>query len=291
MKATNDTGRYNWNTIFFVTLFHVLAVTALFYFSWANLAAAVILWWVSGSLGIGMGYHRLLTHRGYKVPKWLEYTLSTFGTLAMQSGPLTWVTTHRVHHAFTETDKDPHSPRHGTYWAHMGWIFRGKAQNQTPEDMRRFCPDMVDDPVHQFLNRYYYLPTVVVGLILVTIGGFPMLLWGIFFRSAIGWHATWLVNSATHLWGTRRFETRDDSRNNALIAAVTFGEGWHNNHHAYPRSAKHGLRWFEFDMNWMGIWTMEKLGLAKDVYAYKIEKPVPETTAEPIDLKPIHETT
>jgi fatty-acid desaturase len=107
---------------------------------------------------------------------------------------------------------------------------------------------------------------------------------------AVGWHATWLVNSATHLWGTRRFETRDDSRNNALIAAVSFGEGWHNNHHAYPRSAKHGLRWFEIDLNWIQIWALGKIGLAKDIYAYQLEHAKPEPVAETIDLKPLHET-
>ncbi|QYO65685.1 fatty acid desaturase [Leptolyngbya sp. 7M] len=152
---------WNWSTLFFVTVFHLLAIWALINFSWANLAAAAILWWISGSLGIGLGYHRLLTHRGFKVPKWLEYTLSIFGTLALQSGPLTWVTTHRIHHAFTETDRDPHSPRNGTYWAHMGWIFRGKAQNQTWADMQRYCPDFANDPIHQVINKYYYIPTIV----------------------------------------------------------------------------------------------------------------------------------
>ena len=283
-------GKFNWNTIFFVVLFHLLAIAALFTFSWQNLVAALVLWWVSGSLGIGLGYHRLLTHRGFKVPKWLEYTLATFGTLAMQSGPLTWVTTHRVHHAFTETDKDPHSPRNGTYWAHMGWIFRGKAQNQSPADMKRYCPDMVNDRYHQWLDKYYYIPITVTAIMLFAIGGWSMILWGVFFRVAVGWHATWLVNSATHLWGTRRFETRDDSRNNALIAAVSFGEGWHNNHHAYPRSAKHGLRWFEVDLNWIQIWTLSKLGLAKDVYAYELEPAKPATAPEAIDLTPLHET-
>jgi len=291
MRTENIHDRYNWNTIFFVTLFHVLAVVSLFYFSWANLTAALITWWLAGSLGIGVGYHRLLTHRGFKVPKWLEYSLSTLGTLAMQSGPLTWVTTHRVHHAFTETDKDPHSPRNGTYWAHMGWIMRGKAQNQSQADMQRYCPDFANDRVHQWINNYYYIPVIALALLLLAIGGWQMVLWGIFLRSVIGWHFTWLVNSATHLWGTRRFETRDDSRNNGLIAAVTFGEGWHNNHHAYPRSARHGLRWYEFDINWIQIWAFGKLGLAKDIYAYELAVETPEPETEAIELTPIHETT
>ena len=289
MGSSNSKGSYNWNTIFFVTTFHMLAALSLFYFSWSNLVAAVILWWVAGSLGIGVGYHRLLTHRGFKVPTWLEYTLSTLGTLALQSGPLTWVTTHRIHHAFTDQEKDPHSPRHGTYWSHMGWIFQGKAQNQTPADMQRYCPDFANDPFQQWLNKYYWVPISIVAVGLLAIGGWTMVLWGVMLKTVIGWHFTWLVNSATHLWGTRRFETRDDSRNNALIAAVTFGEGWHNNHHAYPRSAKHGLRWFEFDVNWVQIWALKKLGLATDVYAYEIEPAKAEPRIEHIDLTPIHE--
>jgi sn-1 stearoyl-lipid 9-desaturase len=286
----------NWNTIGFVIGFHILAFIALFTFSWANLAAAVVVWWIAGSLGIGLAYHRLLTHRGFKVPKWLEYTLSIFGTVALQSGPLSWVTTHRIHHAFTETDKDPHSPRNGTYWAHMGWIFRGTAQNQSWATMQRYCPDFANDRFHQVLNKYYYVPTVILGIILLAIGGWTMVIWGVFLRTVFGWHATWLVNSATHLWGSRRFETRDDSRNNALIAAVSFGEGWHNNHHAYPRSAKHGLRWYEFDINWIQIRFLELIGLAKNVYAYsdKAEQEKthiqPESSETAADLKPAAET-
>lgn len=262
----------NLTTLFFVVVFHILAVGAFFTFSWQNLAAFLILWWVSGSLGIGLGYHRLLTHRGFKVPKWLEYTLSLFGTLALQSGPLSWVSTHRIHHAFTDQENDPHSPRHGTYWAHIGWIFRGTSQNQTEETMRRYCPDMIDDKVHRVLNRFYWVPTVLVGVGLYAIGGFGMMLWGIFLRTVMGWHFTWLVNSATHLWGSRRFETRDDSRNNGLVAALSWGEGWHNNHHAHPRSAKHGLTWYEIDINWMQLRVLEMVGLAKDVYAYDAKK-------------------
>ena len=266
-----DSDKINWNTIAFVVFFHVFAIGALFTFSWQNFVAAFVLWWVAGSLGVGVGYHRLLTHRGFTAPKWLEYFLSILGTLALQSGPLTWVTTHRLHHAFTDGEKDPHSPRHGTYWAHMGWIFRGTAQNQSWTTMVRYCPDIAKDSFQVLLNKYYYIPTIVVAIGLLAIGGWTMVLWGVVLKTVIGWHFTWLVNSATHLWGTRRFETRDDSRNNGLIAAVTFGEGWHNNHHAHPRSAKHGLAWYEFDINWIQIRAMEKLGLVSNVYAYSEE--------------------
>ncbi len=261
-------GRINWSTLVSVIIFHIFAAAALFSFSWTNLSVAVVSWWVAGSLGIGVGYHRLLTHRGFKVPKWLEYVLSVFGTLALQSGPLSWVTTHRMHHAFTDTDKDPHSPRHGAYWAHIGWIFRGTAQNHTLEAMERYCPDFVNDRFHRLLNKYYYVPLAVLAVGLFAAGGWTMVLWGVFLKTVVGWHFTWLVNSGTHIWGSRRFKTRDDSRNNALIAAVTFGEGWHNNHHAFPRSARHGLAWYEFDINWIQIKILEAIGLAREVYAY-----------------------
>jgi len=279
----------NWSTVIGVIVFHILAVAALFTFSWSNLIAALILWWIAGSLGIGLGYHRLLTHRGFKVPKWLEYTLSVFGTFAIQSGPLSWVTTHRLHHAFTETDRDPHSPNRGFYWAHMGWIMRGTAQNQPQAVMQRYCPDFANDRFHQLIDRYYYIPTIFLAIGLFAIGGISMVLWAIFLRTVMGWHFTWLVNSATHLWGTRRFESRDDSRNNALIAAVTWGEGWHNNHHAYPRSARHGLAWYEFDINWIEIRLLELVGLAKNVYAYS-ETKSEKAKQDLISLEPIHET-
>lgn len=281
-----DSDRINWVTVVGVTVFHILAAAALFMFSWENLVASLVLWWVAGSLGIGLGYHRLFTHRGFKTPRWLERTLAVFGTLAMQSGPITWVTTHRLHHAFTDTDQDPHSPRHGTYWSHMGWIFRGTAQNNTPQTMQRYSPDLMRDPFLVALDKYYWMPTVLVAAALLLIGGPGMVLWGVFFRVVFGWHCTWLVNSATHLWGSRRFETRDDSRNNGLIAAITWGEGWHNNHHAYPRSARHGLRWFEVDINWLQIRALEKVGLVENVYAFDLKE---READEPVELTPVQD--
>lgn len=267
--------KIQWSTIVGVTVFHIFSIWALFTFSWQNLAAALFLWWVGGSLGIGLGYHRLLTHRGFKTPKWLEYFLTFCGTIALQSGAISWVTTHRLHHAFTETEKDPHNITQGVYWAHIGWIFQGTAQMQNEAVMNRYSPDLMKDKVHVFMNKYYWLSSVALGAILFAIGGFSMVLWGIFLRTVFNWHTTWMVNSVTHKWGSRRFESRDNSTNNALVAAVSFGEGWHNNHHTYPRSARHGLTWYEFDINWIQIRILEKLGLAKDVYAYSLEKPEP----------------
>lgn len=264
-------GRIQKVTTVAVVVFHLMAAWALFTFNWQNLIAAAIIWWISNSWGIGMGYHRLLTHGGFKAPKFVEYFLTLCGTLALQAGALNWVTSHRLHHAFTETEKDPHSPRDGTFWAHIGWLLRGTALDHEEATIRRYAPDLLKDKFHVFVSKYFYVTTIVVGVILLLIGGWSMVLWGIFLRQVIGWHTTFLVNSATHLWGTRRFETNDDSRNNGLIAALTFGEGWHNNHHAHPRSARHGLAWYEFDLNWMQIRFLEKIGLVKKVHAFELK--------------------
>ncbi|GIU81248.1 MAG: acyl-CoA desaturase [Acidobacteria bacterium] len=268
----------NWSTVIAVGIFHLLAVVSLFFFSWQNLLIAGVLFWVSGSLGIGLGYHRLLTHRGFKTPKWFEYFLTLCGMLALQSGAISWVTTHRLHHAFTETEKDPHTVTKGLYWAHIGWIFQGTGQGHDETIMRRYAPDLMKDKVHVAMNKYYWLPSVILGLGLLWFGGVGAVLWGIFLRTVLVWQTTWLVNSATHAWGKRRFETSDSSTNNAVVALLTFGEGWHNNHHAFPRSARHGLTWKEIDINWLQILLLEKLGLARDVYAYKLNETTIKTT-------------
>ena len=258
-------GRFNWNTIVWVSVFHIMGIVALFNFSWPNAIAALVTWWIASSWGIGIGYHRLFTHRGFKAPMWLQYFLATCGSLALQSGPISWVTTHRIHHAFTETDKDPHSPMNGTYWSHIGWIFRGTAQGHSQATLQRYSPDLTKDRYLTLLNNYYYVTLIACAFVLLAIGGWTMVLWGVFLRTAVSWHFTWLVNSATHLWGSRRFDTRDDSRNNALVAALTFGEGWHNNHHAFPTSAHHGLTRWQLDPGGWLIDALERLGLAWDI--------------------------
>ena len=264
--AFDDTAvGINWTTTIFMILFHLGAVAALFMFSWPALAVTMLLWWVSGSLGIGMGFHRLLTHRGYKTPKALEYLMTVCGTLTLEGGPIDWVVTHRIHHAHTDAPGDPHTPRDGRWWAHMGWILRGTAQQHGEDVMLRYAPDLMKDRFHVWLNRFYYLPLIALGVGLFAFGGWSMLMWGIFLRVVFGLHATWLVNSATHLWGTRRFVTTDDSTNSWWVALLTFGEGWHNNHHAHPRAARHGLTWYEIDVNWYGIRALQLLGLAKDI--------------------------
>jgi len=246
-------------------IFHLGTIAALFMFSWKALAVTVFLWWVAGSLGVGMGFHRLLTHRGYTTPKWVEYFLTVCATLTLEGGPIFWVATHRLHHQLSDKEGDPHSPRDGAWWAHVGWILVGEAKHNNTRLMSKYAPDLAKHRFYVWLNNYHWAPNVILGVLLFIIGGWPMFLWGGCVRIVIGLHATWLVNSATHLWGSRRFLTRDDSRNNWWVALLTFGEGWHNNHHAHPTSARHGLAWYEFDPSWIQIRLLEMLGIAKSV--------------------------
>jgi len=275
-------------TTFFMTMFHLGAIAALFMFSWKGVIAAVVLWWMSGSLGIGMGYHRLLTHRGYKCPKWVEYFLTTCGALALEGGPMFWVATHRVHHQNSDAEGDPHSPRDGGFWAHMGWIMTGRAIHNHSDAMLPYVPDLRKDKFHVWISNWHWLPQVVVGIALLVFGGWSVMFWGVFVRTTVGLHATWLVNSATHMWGRQRFLTGDTSRNSFWVAMLTFGEGWHNNHHAHAQSARHGLAWYEFDMTWYGICALRMLGLAWDVKLPRFitEAPQP-ATAKTFDETPV----
>ena len=270
-EGTNKTA-IRWGNLVLVVVTHTAAIVALFFWSWPAIISAVILYWIAGSLGIGMGFHRLLTHRGYHVPKVVEYFLVTCGTLAMEGGPIQWVATHRIHHAHTDKEGDPHTPRDGGWWAHIGWIVRGTAQNHDQATYERYAPDLIKNSYYVWLNKCHYLPPALLAIALLAFGGWGMMLWGVFLRVALGLHATWLVNSATHLWGRRRFLTQEDSRNSWWVALLTFGEGWHNNHHAFPTSARHGLRWYEIDVNWWGIRFLQLLGVARAIKVMRFNR-------------------
>ena len=265
MINANDNKTFRWGTAVFLIISHVAAVAALFLWSWPALVCGILLYWVAGSLGIGMGFHRLLTHRGYKVPKVVEYFLVTCGTLALEGGPIQWVTTHRIHHAHTDRHGDPHTPRDGGWWAHIGWILRGTAQDHDDATRKRYASDLIKDRYYRWLDVYYWVPSIALIIVLLVFGGWGVMLWGVFLRVTVGLHSTWLVNSATHLWGKRRFVTAEDSRNSWWVALLTFGEGWHNNHHAFPTSARHGLRWYEIDLNWWGIRVLQLVGVARAI--------------------------
>ena len=257
--------RFNTVTAVVMALFHIGAVAALFFFNWHAVLVAAALYWLAIGCGIGMGYHRLHTHRSYGLPKWLDYFLAVCGTLTLEGGPISWVATHRLHHQNSDQHGDPHSPRDGAWWAHVGWILFGETNHNNTARMGRYAPDMAKDRFYVWLNNYHWVPLTISGLILLAVGGLPMMLWAVCMRVVIGLHATWLVNSATHMWGKRRFATRDDSRNNWWVAILTFGEGWHNNHHAHPTSARHGLAWYEFDLTFIQIRLLKWLGVARNM--------------------------
>jgi len=264
MKTVED-SKINWLTAIVMAIYHILAVVALFHFSWKGIGLAAFLWWVSGSLGIGVGYHRLLTHRGFRCPKWLEYFFAVCGTLALEGGPIFWVGIHRIHHQLTDREGDPHSPRDGKWWSHMGWILSGKSLHHETEQLAPYVPELRRDKFYLWLSKYHWITQVVVGVTVLYFFGWNVTLWAVFLRTVVGLHATWLVNSATHLWGSQRWATGDDSTNNFWIALLTWGEGWHNNHHAHPNSARHGLRWWEIDTNWYVISALRLVGLAHDI--------------------------
>ena len=254
----------DWNIIIYMSAIHSVALLALLpnNFSWGAVGITFVLYWVTAGLGITLGFHRLVSHRSFQTPKWLEYFLVFCGTLACQGGPIEWVGLHRMHHQYSDTDKDPHDSNKGLLWSHLTWML---CKNPASEYVPRYTKDIANDPVYQFFQKYFIPIQVVLGLILYAFGGWSYVIWGIFVRLVIVFHATWFVNSATHKFGYKSHESNDESRNCWWVALLTFGEGWHNNHHAYQYSARHGLAWWEIDLTWVTIVVLRTLGLAKDV--------------------------
>ena len=263
--------KINWTNNIVFGLFHLGALAALFMFSWRACAVAMFLYWMTTGLGISMGYHRLHTHRSYQVPLLMEYFFAVCGALTLQGGPIFWVATHRIHHQSSDQPGDPHSPRDGGWWAHIGWLLVGESKHSDTVLMSRYAPDLAKHRFYIWLNDYHWVPMIALAVLLFVMGGVPFVLWGIFLRVVVGLHVTWMVNSVTHMWGSRRFATRDDSRNNWWVALLTSGEGWHNNHHAHPTSARHGLAWYEFDLSWIQIRILRFLGVAKGVQVARVD--------------------
>lgn len=265
-KNTEPEAALNWIIVIFFTIVHALALLAPWYFSWQALGLTLFLHWLFGSIGICLGYHRLLSHRSFQVPKWLEYLIAVIGTLALQGGPIFWVAGHRLHHAHTEDEQDdPYSAKRGFWWSHMLWMLYPETKFFDQDQYSRYAPDLARDPVYQWLNRYFLLLQIPLGLLLYGLGGWPFVIYGVFLRAVLLWHSTWFINSVTHMWGYRTFSTHDNSRNLWWAAVLTYGEGWHNNHHAYPNVARAGWQWWEIDITWWAIWLLKNLGLAQKV--------------------------
>ena len=244
---------------------HVAALAAPAYASWSGFFLLAFFTWLTCSVGICLTYHRMLTHRGLKVPKPIEYLFTVIGMLASEGGAITWVAMHRVHHMQSDrSGKDLHTPKDGFWWSHFGWVLTGGAKGRRQLE-RRYAPELVADPVHRVLNRLHVFPNVLLGLALYAWGGWGFVVWGIFLRLVVGLHATWFVNSAAHVWGYRSYDTPEGSRNLWWVGLVAWGEGWHNNHHAFQRSARHGWAWWELDATWLLIRGLAALGIAREI--------------------------
>jgi stearoyl-CoA desaturase (delta-9 desaturase) len=261
-----QTFEVNWVSVAFFTAVHALALLAPWFFSWSALGVAIFLHWLFGSIGICLGYHRLLTHRSLHVPKGLEYAIAILGALSLQGSPIFWVAGHRRHHTYTEDiDKDPYSAKRGFWWSHMGWLLYKRPEFFEYESNRKFAPDLAKDAFYRWLDRYYLLLQIPLGIGLYLFGGWSFVIYGLFLRAVLLWHSTWLINSASHITGYRSHESNDNSRNLWWAAILTYGEGWHNNHHAYPNVAKAGWKWWEVDMTWWVIMGLKQVGLARRI--------------------------
>lgn len=257
--------RIRWQVLLPLIAMHMGALLAFYYITWDALLLTVVLWLVTGLFGITIGYHRLLTHRAFETYPWVRRFHALCAAPALQQGPLAWVRQHRAHHAYSDTEKDPHPQYLGFGFGHMGWSFlshkticRSKLAKLEPVDLK-------DDPVMRFLEQWH-LPLVILSLVgLYLWGGLPYLLWAGCFRIVWVMHITWTVNSLGHRFGYRSYDTADKSTNNWLVAALAFGEGWHNNHHRFPDSARQGLLPWEIDLSWHWIRFLRFLGLAWNV--------------------------
>jgi stearoyl-CoA desaturase (delta-9 desaturase) len=254
------------------------------FFNWTAVIVAIVAARLFGLIGINIGYHRLLTHRGFKCPKWLEHCFVVVAICCAEDTPARWVAVHRRHHEKADDQPDPHSPLAGFFWGHLGWLLVKNPDLSRLGIYGRYAKDILRDPFYVALERNFWQLKIMLiqinafffaGLAAELLHGgswseavqfaLSIVVWAVFVRIVFVWHQTWAVNSVTHMWGYRNYATDEDSRNNWLIGLLAHGEGWHNNHHADQRSARHGHRWWEFDTTYLTIRLFEKLGLASDI--------------------------
>ncbi len=213
------------------------------------------------AMGVTVGFHRMLTHRSFRPHPVVKLVLLILGSMSLEGPPLQWAATHTKHHAQADREGDPHSPVEGFFHAHIGWMFKDREADPTV-----YARHLLSDPIVLFVSRTFFVWVGLSLLIPFLLGGWTGLLWGGLVRLCLTHHVTWSVNSVCHTFGKRAFETADRSRNEWVVGLLAFGEGWHNNHHAFPRSAFHGLHWWQVDLSSYVIWTLERLGWVKEVY-------------------------
>jgi len=228
------------------------------------------------ALGITVGYHRMLTHRSFQPHPAIKFIFLVLGSMALEGAAVEWAATHVKHHAHSDKEGDPHSPVEGFFHAHVGWLFKDRQASPAI-----YCKHLLQDPMVMFVSRTFLFWVVLSLVIPFAIGGWSGLLWGGLVRIFLAHHITWSVNSVCHTFGKREFETNDASHNEWVVGLLGMGEGWHNNHHAFPRSAFHGLHWWQFDLSGYIIWTLERIGLVKDVYRVSPEQMARRAQANP----------
>lgn len=249
---------------------HLCCLAAPFCFSWTNLGMMIGGWVITGMLGITLSYHRQLSHRAFTTPKWLEYSLAYIGCMAVQGDPIEWVSSHRYHHLYCDTPNDPHTPYEGFWWSHCGWILDNAASHDRVGN-RSNAKEMIEQPFYRFMQKTYSWHIAAAAALTFALGGWQGFVWAFCMRVCMVHHITWFVNSACHVWGNQQYQTGDLSRNNWWVGILAFGEGWHNNHHAFEFSCRHGLEWYQFDPTWYTIKTLEFFGLASKL-KYPSEK-------------------
>lgn len=213
------------------------------------------------AMGVTIGFHRMLTHRSFRPHPVVKFLLLVLGSMSLEGPALQWAATHTKHHAQADREGDPHSPMEGFFHAHIGWMFKDREADPTI-----YARHLLGDPLVVFVSRTFFVWVGLSLLIPFLLGGWSGLLWGGLVRICLTHHVTWSVNSVCHTFGKRAFETTDRSRNEWLVGLLAFGEGWHNNHHAFPRSAFHGLHWWQVDLSSYVIRILERVGLVKEVY-------------------------
>lgn len=267
-------GNIDWTIVVWMSAVHIGALVAIIglftpyrdqLFNWQSLAVAVFLHWVTCSVGVTMTLHRYLSHRSLKLRQPSKFIGLLSAVLSGEGTPLNWSAVHRVHHQKSDQPGDPHSPNEGDWWSHILWTFAGRDSRLRPTMYQHFVPDLAQDKLLLFFEKTFGTILVLSGVLLYVIGGWPMFLWAMCVRLVMAYHSTWFVNSATHMWGYRTYETTDRSRNLWWVALFAYGEGWHNNHHAYPRLARAGHKWWEVDPTWMLIKFLRMIGQAYDV--------------------------
>ncbi len=227
---------------------------------WSDIALLIGLY-IPISMGVTIGFHRYLTHRGFRTNGVIKATLLILGSMALEGPAISWASNHRKHHALSDRAGDPHSPADGFLHAHVGWLFAG-----TAADQKVYARDLLEDRMVMAISRLFPLWVVLTLAAPLMIDGWRGLIWGGLVRIFLTHHVTWSVNSVCHTFGSRPFQSPDRSRNQWVVGLLALGEGWHNNHHAFPRSALHGLRWWQFDLSGLTIRLLERLRLARDVH-------------------------